>query len=75
MTIWLYPRDGFAELLILPHEGYNALVLFLEYVLFSGNFLEVCVFSLFSEAVASTISIAVIDGSYQSRSAFVLHNM
>ncbi len=28
----------------------------------------------FSEAVASTISIAVIDGSYWDKSAFVLHN-
>ncbi len=54
---------------------------------FLGNFLEVCVFTLFSEAVASTIStlfseavastisIAVIDGSYWNGSAFVLHNM
>ena len=42
---------------------------------FLGNFLEVYVFSLFSEAVASTISIAVIDGSYWNGGAFVLHNM
>ena len=75
MTIWFYPRNGFAKLLILPHESYYALVLFLEYVSFLGNFLEVCVFSPFSEAVASTISIAVIDGSYRDKSAFVLHNM
>ena len=75
MTIWFYPRDGFAELLILPHESCYALVLFLEYVSFLGSFLEVCVFSLFSEAVASTISIAVIDGSYWNKSAVVLHNM
>jgi hypothetical protein len=40
------------------------LVLFLEYVPLWGIFLEVCVFFLFSEAVASTTSIAVIDWSY-----------
>ena len=60
---------------MLPHEGNYALVFCLEYVSFLGSFLEVLSFCLFSEAVASTMSIAVIDWRFRNVSAFELHNM
>ncbi len=64
MTLLVYPRDGFAKLRILSHEVSYALVLFQEYVSFWGLSRGFVVLPPFSEAVASTKSIAVIDWSY-----------
>ncbi len=55
-------------------EGY-VLVLFLECPSFQVIFSRFNRFCLFSEAVASTMSIAVIDGMIRNVSAFELHNM
>ncbi len=55
-------------------EGY-VLVLFLECLSFQVVFSRFYGFCLFSEAVASTMSIAVIDWRIRNVSAFELHNM
>ncbi len=55
-------------------EG-DVLVLFLEYLSFQGVFSRFNGFCLLSEAVASTMSIAVIDWRIRNVSAFELHNM
>jgi hypothetical protein len=65
----VYPGDGFTELQVcVSCDVSNALVLFLEVLTFLGVFLRLFfILFLFSEAVASTMSVAVTEFELHER--------